>query len=94
MIEGNNKDHNNNNTDHSDRLTESDRKWDREYGQKFYPTMLFNSETGEHLPFLLSYCMTCKYPEPSVFNVAEFSPKHDGRLICKVTGKSNIDGGH
>jgi hypothetical protein len=68
-----------------------DEAWINAHKHQFYPTKVLNEETGMMESFLLSYCINCRYPEPSVLNYAEFSPTH-GKLICKVTGRTPCDG--
>ena len=57
---------------------------------QFYPRKIFHGDTEQADHYLLSYCPVCRFPEPSVLSLGEWS--HDQkRLLCKVTGL-DLDG--
>jgi hypothetical protein len=57
-----------------------------------YPVKLFDEDTGQSIDFLVGYCPFCKNRGPTVYSLAEWSHEQR-RLIFKVTGRDELDGG-
>jgi hypothetical protein len=64
----------------------SEEEFHKEFHKKTFLKQIVNEDTGQTHDYLMTPCPTCKSPECTVFNLAEWSEKKN-KYIFKVTGK-------